>query len=198
MTTNKINKGTGAGGSKTNLNGIKFEEDVYLKQWIEKAGYLTAPLEIGTQRSELYGVYNKQKRLIAYYGRQGKIYEALIKMIGSSFTNQYIGEVLSKKINPDAFILNIENKTLHIFEKKWQQVAGSVDEKIQTAPFKVEMFSKLLKQFDISITYDYILSHYFTSPSYRNVKEYYKENFTNIKIWTQNENLDELDIKAYL
>lgn len=198
MSANKINKGTGAGGAKTNLNGIKFEEDIYLKQWINKAGYEVNDITCSTKRSELYGIYNKQKKLIAYYGRQGKVYGALKELIGSHFSNIYIDQILSKKINPDAFILNIEKRTLHIFEKKWQQTPGSVDEKIQTAPFKVEMFTKLLRQFDIKVTYDYILSEYFKSASYRNVKEYYKEHFKNIRIWTQNENLNELNINNYL
>lgn len=198
MSEIKANKGTGAGGAKTNLNGIKFEEDIYLKQWIDKAGYEVSGISSSTQRSELYGVYNKQRKLIAYYGRQSKVYDALKELIGNNFSSMYIGQILSKKINPDAFILNSETKTLHIFEKKWQQTSGSVDEKIQTAPFKVEMFSKLLKQFGISVTYNYILSSFFTSASYRNVKEYYRDNYSNIKVWTQGENLDELKIESYL
>lgn len=193
------NKGTGAGGANTNLNGIRFEQDTYLGEWIEKANFDLVKIGKSTDRTQLFEVFNKQKQLVAYYGRQGKIYDALKFMIGNSFSNEFIKEVLSAKINPDAFILNINTKTLHIFEKKWQQTSGSVDEKIQTAPFKLEMFQKLVSQYGVSVTYNYILSSFFSNDKFRNVFEYYEqEKFSNISLWVENYNLNDLDINFYL
>lgn len=194
--SNKINKGTGAGGQNTNINGIKFEENIYLYDWIIKKGYKLSKVGKSTPRTELYEIL-KDNRLVGWYGRQGKIYDALKIMFEDHINNKHIKSVLSKKINPDAFILSKENNKLTIFEKKWQQRAGSVDEKIQTAPFKLEMFNKLLRGLKIEISYQYILSKWFKQDSYRNVKEYYMHN-NKINIWTYNENLDKLNIDDYI
>ena len=193
---NKVNKGTGAGGAKTNLNGINFEEKTYLGEWIIKEGYELKQIMNSTSRTQLFEVYKGNKH-IAYYGRQGKVYDALKLVFPNKINNEYIKTVLSKKINPDAFILNIKTKKLIIFEKKWQQTSGSVDEKIQTAPFKLEMFEKLTRNLNISVMYQYILSKWFNQDAYRNVKEYY-ENNEQIDIWTEEENLNEFSIKKYL
>ena len=192
----KVNKGTGAGGAKTNLNGINFEEKTFLGEWIQKEGYVLKQILKGTTRTQLFEVY-KEDEMVAYYGRQGKVYDALKLVFPKEINNEFIKSVLSKKIYPDAFILNLKSKKLIIFEKKWQQTSGSVDEKIQTAPFKLEMFEKLTRNLNISVMYQYILSKWFVSDSYRNVKEYYKDN-KQIDIWTEEENLNEFSIKKYL
>ncbi len=188
-----INKGTGAGGSRTNQNGIKFEESVYLKDWIEKEGYNLKNIE-GTNRSNLFEIYDSEN-LIGYYGRQSKIYTAI--MLTTDITKEKINQVLSKTINPDGFILNVIKKELVIFEKKWQQTSGSVDEKIQTAPYKLKMFERLLNGTGFTIRYEYILSSWFANEKYRDTKNYYKD-FDRIEVWTETENLSELNINDYL
>ncbi len=193
---NKANKGTGAGGAKTNETGLSFEEDVYLKGWIEDKGYQLNPIgETSSKRSVLYEILDNGE-VIAYYGRQNKIYLALQK-IEPLITNEYISEVFSRKINPDAFIISKKPKVLTIFEKKWQQSAGSVDEKIQTAPFKIAMFEKLLRNFNISVRYQYILSEWFRSAQYRNIKEYYEDN-EKVNVWVDGENLSNLDVDQFI
>ena len=192
---NKKNLGTGAGGSKTNLNGIHFEQKVYLYEWIIKKGYDLRAEGKSTDRTQLYKIY-KGDEFIGWYGRQSKIYHALKELFPTKLTNEHIKSVLSKKINPDAFILTINGK-LTIFEKKWQQSSGSVDEKIQTAPYKIEMFNKLLKNLNVEVSYQYILSSWFKKREYRNVKEYY-ENNKSISIWTYDENLDEMNVDNYM
>ncbi|WKX02266.1 PD-(D/E)XK nuclease superfamily protein [Candidatus Mycoplasma mahonii] len=190
------NKGTGAGGSNTNLHGIRFEEDTYLKDWIIKAGFTLEPIKQSTLRSELYKIFEGDK-LMAYYGRQGQIYHALKLHNLDQFSNEHISKVLSKKINPDGFILCLARNHLTIFEKKWQQTSGSVDEKIQTGPFKLLMFEKLLRNSGISCQYNYILSPWFQSKVYRNVKEYYEDN-KKINIWVDGVNLQDLSIENYI
>lgn len=192
-----INKGTGAGGAKTNLNGLAFERDDYLYRWLESSGYQLVDLDgkKSKTRSKLFGIY-EEDILIGYYGRQGKVYDALV-LVDKKFTRPYISEVLSTKINPDGFILSLRPKRLTIFEKKFQQSSGSVDEKIQTAPYKLAMFEKLLRNSEISCMYQYILSEWFTNKKYRDIKEYYKDN-KKIKVWIDNENLHELNLDDYL
>lgn len=189
------NKGTGAGGAKTNLNGIKFEDDVYLKEWLENESFTLKPVSLKTHRSEFYEIYSSEK-LLGYYGRQSTVYKAL-KMMDSSIDEKYIDAIFSKRIHPDGFILTISPKQLIIFEKKWQQSSGSVDEKIQTAPFKLSMFEKLLAPKGINCFYQYILSDWFRRPEYKNVKEYYSK-MHNISVWVDNENLKDLKLKDFI
>lgn len=196
----KKNKGTGAGGAATNSHGLNFEEKTYLKEWIEMEGFVVSGVMRNTIRSKFYEVYDKQRNLIGYYGQQSMLYSALKIVLGANFTDQYLDEKMSKRIYPDAFIINVKTNTLHIFEKKWQQTAGSVDEKVQTAPFKVKMFEELLKPWAFKVTYQYILSHYFEHKQYRNVKEYYKNYFDNIGTWVADENdqISSLSIEDFL
>ena len=196
MNKNKKNKGTGAGGAKTNQTGLSFEEDVYLKSWIEDKGYKLNQIDKSTStRSVLYEILENNE-VIGYYGRQHKIYLALQK-IEPLITNEYIANVFSTKIRPDAFIISKKPRVLTIFEKKWQQSSGSVDEKIQTAPYKIAMFEKLLRNFKISVQYQYILSSWFRSDQYRNIKEYYEDN-KKVNIWVDGENLSDLDVDKFI
>ena len=195
-TKNKVNKGTGAGGAKTNETGLAFEKINHVKNWIEKKGYkLNLLCKSDKENSILYEIIENGE-VIGYYGKQGKLYLALEK-IEPLITNKYTKKVLSKLINPDAFIISKKPKALTIFEKKWQQSSGSVDEKIQTAPFKVQMFEKLLKNFNIPVRYQYLLSNWFRNAQYRNVKEYYEDN-KKINIWIEGVNLSDLDVDQFI
>lgn len=195
---NKINRGTGAGGANTNLHGIAFEESVYLRNWIENAGFVLKNVHKTTKRVELFEIYDQEK-FVGYYGRQGQIYNALKKIDNKKFSTPYIKSVLSKKIHPDAFILTFNPKRLTIFEKKWQQSSGSVDEKIQTAPFKLEMFEKLTRGSGIQCQYHYILSDWFQKDEYRNVREYYELLYpSKIQLWINGLNLHELNIEEFI
>jgi hypothetical protein len=58
------------------------------------------------------------------------------------------------------------------------------------------MFNKLLKNSGYSISYEYILSKWFTKPMYRNIKEYY-HSFSDVKLWIEEENLEIINIEKY-
>ena len=45
--------------------------------------------------------------------------------------------IISKKLLPDEAYFDEETKTFSIYEKKFQQTAGSADEKPQTCAFKI-------------------------------------------------------------
>mgnify|MGYP006922964372 FL=1 len=59
-----------------------------------------------------------------------------------------------------------------IIEVKNQNVAGSVDEKLQTCDFKRKQYKKLLSQLNIEVEYIYILSKWFKNPKYKDVLDY--------------------------
>ena len=80
--------------------------------------------------------------------------------------------IISKRLLPDDSIYVIINNTLFIIECKFQQVAGSVDEKLQTCDFKKKQYQKLLFQANIEVEYIYLLGDWFKHPSYKDVLDY--------------------------
>lgn len=81
-------------------------------------------------------------------------------------------DIVSKRLYPDDSIYVITNNTLFIIECKFQQVAGSVDEKLQTCDFKKKQYQKLLYRANIEVEYIYLLSDWFKNPSYKDVLDY--------------------------
>ena len=81
-------------------------------------------------------------------------------------------KIISKQLLPDDSIYVIVNNTLFIIECKYQQVAGSVDEKLQTCDFKRKQYQKLMSQVNIDVEYIYLLSDWFKNPKYKDVLDY--------------------------
>lgn len=81
-------------------------------------------------------------------------------------------KIISKKLLPDDSIYVIINNTLFIIECKYQQVAGSVDEKLQTCDFKRKQYQKPMAQVNIDVEYIYLLADWFKSPKYKDVLDY--------------------------
>ena len=81
-------------------------------------------------------------------------------------------EHISKQLLPDNAIYVIVNNTMFILEVKTQNVAGSVDEKLQTCDFKKKQYQKLLSQLNMEVQYIYILDDWFRKPQYKDVLDY--------------------------
>ncbi len=81
-------------------------------------------------------------------------------------------DIISKKILPDDALLVIQRETLFVIEVKYQQVAGSVDEKLQTCDFKRKQYLKLVSSLGLKVEYVYILNDWFKKPQYKDVLEY--------------------------
>lgn len=79
---------------------------------------------------------------------------------------------LSKRLFPDDSLLVIIRETIFIIEVKYQNVAGSVDEKLQTCDFKRKQYMKLLHGLGLKVEYVYVLNDWFRHPSYRDVLDY--------------------------
>ena len=79
---------------------------------------------------------------------------------------------LSKKLLPDDSIYVILNNTFYVIECKYQQVPGSVDEKLQTCDFKKKQYKRLLAPLNFEVEYIYILNNWFKKPEYRDVLAY--------------------------
>jgi hypothetical protein len=80
--------------------------------------------------------------------------------------------LISKRLLPDDSIFVIVANTLFIVECKFQQVSGSVDEKLQTCDFKRKQYQKLLSPANVEVEYIYLLSDWFRKPEYKDVLDY--------------------------
>jgi hypothetical protein len=59
-----------------------------------------------------------------------------------------------------------------IIEVKHQEVAGSVDEKLQTCDFKKKQYIKLFSELNYEVEFDYILDDWFKNPKYKDTLDY--------------------------
>ena len=149
-------KKRGTGGAKTKT-GLVFESRVEMKKLLDAlAGYkVTGDV-----------VYFQNRKVAEFYGKN-KLYKKLLEPNGIDYSS-----LISKKLLPDEAILILSGKTLFIIEIKFQEVAGSVDEKLQTCDFKKKQYSKLLEPLGISVKYVYILSDWFKKDQYKDVLNY--------------------------
>lgn len=148
-----IKNGKGGGNTKT---GLVFEGKVDLSTFLSKLpGYsLSGDLVF----------YNNEK--VARVFKKHGFYDFL-KELGIDWE-----KVISKKLLPDDSIYVIINNTLFIIECKFQQVSGSVDEKLQTCDFKKKQYQKLMALANIDVEYIYLLSDWFKDPKYKDVLDY--------------------------
>lgn len=98
-----------------------------------------------------------------------ELYRYLTKM-GIDYTT-----FISKKLLPDEAFIDLENSRLIIYEKKFQQSAGSADEKPQTCAFKILQYKKLATALGLKdVTYTYIFNDWFKKPEYKDMLDYIK------------------------
>lgn len=80
-------------------------------------------------------------------------------------TQEKMEDIFGKKFLPDEAI--IYNNVLYVIEKKTQNGTGSVDEKIQTGPYKLEIYRDCAKRFGlIEARFIYLLSDSFNASRY--------------------------------
>ena len=141
-----LNRGTGAGGSNTNANGLPYEEITELREderyrIIEQ---INNGIKVEIDGNELFKV--KKSELTTFMKNIGEYQEK------------------EKKLQPDECYIDIKNRIINIIEKKFQQTSGSVDEKIQTAVFKKEFYEE--QYMNYRIKYCYCLSDWFRQSKY--------------------------------
>jgi len=151
----------GTGGSNT-LTGLNFEGKVDLYKLLTKIpGYR---IEKSKLRAGV-DVYFEDK-LVARCFRKYDFYKFLDE------NNINWKDIVSKKLLPDDSLLVIVRDTLFIIEVKYQQVAGSVDEKLQTCDFKRKQYLRLVTPLGLKVEYVYVLSDWFKKPEYKDVLDY--------------------------
>lgn len=154
-------KREGIGGART-LTGLKFEENSDFQKLLKRIkGYEIKKV------SGMSGdcVYYKNE-LVARCFRKHEFYKFLTE------SNVKWEKMLSKRLLPDDALLVIVRETLFIIEVKYQQVAGSVDEKLQTCDFKRKQYQRLVASMGLKVEYVYVLSDWFKKPEYKDVLDY--------------------------
>ena len=151
----------GKGGSKTHT-GLSFEEKVDFIDLLRKINGYKIQKSKKNAGLDIY-FYNK---LIAKMFKKHNFYRFLEE------SNIDWKNIISKKLLPDDALLVIVRETLFIIEVKYQQVAGSVDEKLQTCDFKRKQYLKLVKSLGLKVEYVYVLNDWFRDSSYKDVLDY--------------------------
>jgi len=151
----------GIGGSKTST-GLNFEKKVDLQTLLS--------------RIEGYKIEKSKEKS----GANVYFYEELVARCFQKYEfYKYLEEnsidwkkIISKRLLPDDTILVIVRETLFIIEVKYQHVAGSVDEKLQTCDFKRKQYLKLVTPLGLKVEYVYVLNDWFKKPEYKDVLDY--------------------------
>ena len=149
-----IKSGKGGGNTKT---GLVFEGKTDLATFLNtKTGY-----EVKADK-----VFFENK-LVARVFKKHSFYSVFLTELKIDWTT-----CLSKRLFPDDCIFVLANNTLFIIECKFQQVEGSVDEKLQTCDFKKKQYQKLLSKANIDVEYIYLLSDWFRNSKYKDILDY--------------------------
>ena len=148
----------GKGGANTNVSGLRFEKDTSLEEALVAANFKIEKFKIsrdGTYVGDLVGKSQLYKFL--------EVREVDWK------------ERISAKLLPDEALYSLKAHKLTVVEKKWQEVSGSVDEKLQTCGFKMRQYNKLVDGLGIKVQFVYLLNDWFTQPRYSDVLAYIRE-----------------------
>ena len=148
------------GGYKTNLNGLSFEGRTDLLESFNQNPNLEVKNKKVFKNNKVVGEYFEKHEFYKLFLERKKVNWKIIN---------------SKKYLPDSVFYNISNKTVYIIEKKYQEVAGSVDEKLQTCDFKKKVYMKLVNPMGLKMEYYYLLNDWFDKPVYKDIFEYIKK-----------------------
>ncbi len=149
-----IKSGKGGGNTRT---GLVFEGKTDLSTFLQsQPHYSISGFDVFYDGEKVAEVYKKHK-----------FYSVFLKKLGIDWM-QYI----SKQLLPDDSIFVLLNNKLFIIECKHQEVAGSVDEKLQTCDFKKKQYKKLMAPANIDVEYIYLLDNWFRDKKYMDVLNY--------------------------
>lgn len=148
-------KTKGVGGGNT-ITGLNFEKERDILEILKKAKDYSVKGHI---------IYYRDKEVAHSYRKQG-----LYKLLAEKKVDWR--KLVSKRLFPDEALYVIANNTLFIIEMKFQKVAGSVDEKLQTCDFKKKQYRKLMASLNIDVEYIYILNDWFKNPAYKDTLDY--------------------------
>jgi hypothetical protein len=148
----------GKGGANTNKTGLAFEKRTSLEDALIRADF----------RIDNFKVFSEEQ-LLGELAPKSRLY----KYLESNFENWE--SPLSAKLLPDDALFTLKSSRLHIIEKKWQEVSGSVDEKLQTCGFKIRQYNRLIEGTGLELKFTYLLNDWFTHTRYTDVLNYIQD-----------------------
>ena len=141
-----MNRGHGAGGAGTNKNGLPYEALTDLTtHFTEVTSDKTCKQIHFHQYPDFTYSYCLQAQVLKMMQAKGYLDTAVPMAHGCK--------------RPDECIVDEKNNIVFIIEKKFQEVNGSVCEKIQTGPFKLYHYKRLFPK--LKVLYLYCLSDWF-------------------------------------
>lgn len=149
-----IKSGKGGGNTRT---GLVFEGKTDLSTFLSQQPHYSI------NGSDVY--YDENK--VAEVYKKHKFYSIFLEKLGINWRDH-----ISKRLLPDDSIFVLLNNVLFIIECKHQEVAGSVDEKLQTCDFKKKQYKKLMAAANIDVEYIYLLDDWFRQEQYTDVLNY--------------------------
>lgn len=149
-----IKSGKGGGNTRT---GLVFEGKTDLSTFLSQQPHY------GIEGHDVFFDGNK----VAEIYKKHKFYNIFLNKLGIDWKQH-----ISKQLLPDDSIFVLLNNTLFIIECKHQEVAGSVDEKLQTCDFKKKQYKKLMSSANIDVEYIYLLDNWFRNEKYKDVLDY--------------------------
>jgi len=157
----------GLGGANTQT-GIHFESRVDIVTYLhtEVNGYRCQQKPLNHKNQSMgFDIYYHEN-LVAESFKKHELYRYLDSL------GVHWEKILSKKLLPDDAIYVIHNNTVFIIEVKYQEVAGSVDEKLQTCGFKLRQYKRLFAPLNHNVEYIYILNNWFRKDEYGDTLDY--------------------------
>ena len=159
-----VKGGIGGGNTQT---GINFEGKIDIISYLNDSvkGYKCRLNSNSKGKSKWFDIYFKDKFVASSFKKN-----ALYVYLESQNINWE--KILSKKLLPDDAIYVIKENTIFIIEIKYQEVAGSVDEKLQTCGFKLRQYKKLFAPLNYEVEYIYILNDWFRDSKYKDTLDF--------------------------
>ena len=145
-----LNKGTGAGGAKTNYYGKKFEEKTNNQSRLLENGYIINNFKETSKKTYDYLSKTYEDKTIIFVLQHGlKIY----------MKNKYNIDLF--RCPDEAFIIeyNSGKKVIYILEKKEQNVEGSVETKLWSGPSLKRKYELVLGE-DFEVFYGFCVNNF--------------------------------------
>jgi hypothetical protein len=144
ITEQKLNKGIGAGGKNTNINGITFENKTSIEEKLLNNDFKKITMNKKTKYGYFFEFINKNYKII-YLTQTG------FKLYFKKYFN-----IDTYKCPDEAFLIfHNGNIYLKILEKKNQNVNGSVEDKLKTGKFNKTEYEKMLNITNINFNVNY-------------------------------------------
>ena len=160
-----INKGTGAGGSNTNLYGKKFEEKTNNETRLMEQGFSKIQFENKTKNKKAFDYYllkSTEEKKINFVLQSG------LKMY---FKQKYNIDLFRCPDEAYIFEFNDGRKIIKILEKKEQCVEGSVETKLWSGPSLKREYELVLGD-EFKVYYGFCVSSFLKKKILSNEKKY--------------------------